>query len=347
MDRSTARQPGRASLSLWLCCMSWTRQHPASSSSGITDIICMASTSTSSTNQSSSGPSAGPASAPAPHAPPPKPSGSSNITASHLQALVNLGPCLGTIISHLYYFFTCTGVNPLQAAPDDALLRFLGYIRTLYDINMLDADSPRVVEYLILNLGSRGSAIRQRLGCCNSLEMVVMALQELDWSAEKQTFIAQLQVLQADDAQQQQGGDADGNERMQQRWQQHLCSTVYSRLAGRFRQQGSMLPDAGDFDACLASLASQLLAAFKQQCLNNLQELAGPGIMAALLSQHDAGMLLLTLVTVESEPGAKKEGAHHQEPGITSSDWQEAHDVMGQPVPGPHLQFAMSCNLHV
>jgi hypothetical protein len=305
----------------------------------ITAIICMPSI-TSSTNQPPAGPSAGPPVTSAPRAPPTQPSGGSSITASHLQALVNLGPCLGTITSQLYYFFTCTGVNPLQAAPDDALLRLLGYIRTLYDINMLDADSPRVVEYLILNLSSRGSAIRQRLGCCSSLEMVVMALQELDWSVEKQTFIVQQQVLQADDAQQQQDGGAVGDERMQQRWQQQLCSTVYSRLASRFRQQGSMLPDAGDFDACLASLASQLLAASKQQSLSHLQELAGPGIVAALLSQHDAGRLLLTLATVESEAGAKKEGA---QACITSSDWQHTHGLMLQASPTPCLHSATSC----
>jgi hypothetical protein len=162
---------------------------------------------------------------------------------------------------------------------------------------------------MVLSLpGQQGSAIRRRLDCCWTAELALGALQLLDWGPEREAFQREQQAAAAA------AGDADdGEEEQQQRWEQHLCGTVYRRLQDRYGQQHqgqqAALPDASDFDACMASLMQQLLAAaMAQGGPGTLQEQPGPRRLALLLSNHSAGQLLLTLLTVDCGEGAKKEG---------------------------------------
>ncbi len=189
----------------------------------------------------------------------------------------------------------------------------------------LHPETPRILEYLVLSLpGQQGSAIRRRLDCCWTAELALGALQLLDWRPEREAF--QREQQQEPEAAATAGragdgdGDGDGEEQQQQRWEQHLCSTVYRRLQDRYGQQqqqqqqqgqqAAALPDAGDFDACMASLMQQLLAAARaqQDGTGALEQLPGPRRLALLLSNHSAGLLLLTLLTVDCGEGAKKEG---------------------------------------
>jgi hypothetical protein len=164
--------------------------------------------------------------------------------------------------------------------------------------------------------GQQGSAVRRRLDCCWTLQLALEALQLLDWGPERAAFLLEQGWAAGEGA----GGggcaaaqqDSDDEQLQQQRWEEHLCGTVYRRLRDRYGQaRPAAGPGVGDFDACMASLMRQLVVAAKERGQAALQEQPGPRRLVLLLSNHSAGLLLLTLLTVD-QGEAKKEGGLQQ-----------------------------------